>query len=197
MYTVIGGVQSRAFRVLWLLEELGARYTHQPAPPRSDAVRARNPSGKIPVLGEGESVLTDSVAIMTYLADKHGALTHAAGTLARAKQDALTFRILDEMDALLWTAARHSFILPAEERHPDIKASLRIEYARNVTRLAEELQGPYVAGDMLTVPDILLTHCCNWAISAKFPDPPEALQAYLSAQRARPAFKAVRALGQT
>jgi glutathione S-transferase len=59
MYTVIGGVASRTFRVLWMLEELGARYTHRPEPPRSENVRALNASGKIPVLQDGDAVLTD------------------------------------------------------------------------------------------------------------------------------------------
>ncbi len=37
MYTVIGGVRSRAFRVLWMLEELGQDYKHEVA-----AVVSRN-----------------------------------------------------------------------------------------------------------------------------------------------------------
>ena len=194
MYKVIGRVGSRAFRVLWMLEELGASYDFLPEAPRSEAVRSLNPSGKIPVLMDGEAVLTDSVAIMTYLADKHAALTHPAGTLERAKQDALTFRILDELDAILWAAAKHSFILPKELRLPEIKESLRVEYAQNLAGLAEGLDGPFLAGEMMTVPDILLTHCCNWAVSAKFPSPPEPLAAYLANMRGRPAFKRVRAL---
>lgn len=139
-------------------------------------------------------MLTDSVAIMTYLADKHGALTHAPGSIARAKQDALTFRIIDELDAVLWMAARHSFILPPEMRHPEIKDTLRVEYAQNIASIAEGFEGPFLTGEMMTIPDILLTHCCNWAVSAKFPAPPEQIESYLSALRARPAFKTVRAL---
>lgn len=161
MYKVIGGMRSRAFRVLWMLEELGAAYEHAPEPPRSDAVRAVNPSGKIPVLLDGAEALTDSVAIMTYLGDKHGAVTHPPGTIARARQDALSFRILEELDATLWMAARHSFLLPEEMRCPEVKAPLKAEYAASLERLAAERDGPYLAGDMLTIPDILLTHCCN------------------------------------
>jgi glutathione S-transferase len=131
---------------------------------------------------------------MTYLADKHGALTHPAGSIARAQQDAMTFRILDEIDAVLLMAARHSFLLPPDMRHPEIKETLRVEYAQSLAALAEDLHGPFLAGEMLTVPDILLTHCCNWAVSAKFPGPPAALTGYLAAMRARPAFKHVRAL---
>ena len=110
---------------------------------------ALNPSGKVPVFKDGDLVLTDSTAIMTYLADKHGGLTHAAGTPDRARQDALTHCILDEIDAVLWTAARHSFILPKEQRVADVKPSLMWEYAHNIERLMNRLEGPYLMGDNL------------------------------------------------
>ncbi|WP_417525847.1 glutathione S-transferase family protein [Marinovum sp.] len=196
MYTVIGGVASRTFRVLWMLEELGAAYEHVPARPHASEVTTHNPAGKIPVLIDGDAALTDSSAILTYLADKHEALTYPAGSIDRARQDAFTFAILDELDALLWTASRHSFVLPEAQRVPAIKDSLKAEYATNITRLTDRLTGPFVMGEMMTVPDIILTHCCNWAISAKFPDPDDRLAQYLSRMRARPAFGRARALGK-
>lgn len=196
MYTVIGGVSSRTFRVLWMLEELGATYEHIPARPRSDEVRAHNPSGKIPVLIDGGEALTDSTAILTYLADKHGALTYPAGSLDRARQDGITFAILDELDAVLWTAARHSFVLPEDKRVPEIKDSLKAEFASNSERLSKRIAGPFVMGEMMTIPDIIMTHCCNWAISANFPEPVPGLARYLSNMRARPAFGRARALGE-
>ncbi|SLN18236.1 hypothetical protein ROJ8625_00616 [Roseivivax jejudonensis] len=187
-YTVIGMRQSRAFRVLWMLEELGQDYTHVPAAPRSEEVTRVSPLGKLPVLLDGDHVIPDSAAILTYLADKHGGFTHAAGTPERARQDAWTFRILDELDALLWTAARHSFVLPEADRVPEVKDSLKSEYARNLERLTKEIPGPYVMGDTMTVPDIILCHCGGWAIAAKFPPPPDAFKAYAKNLRSREAF---------
>ena len=58
--------------------------------PHSEQVLARNPSGKIPVLVDGGTTVTDSTAIMTYLADRHGRLTFPAGTVERARQDGYT-----------------------------------------------------------------------------------------------------------
>ena len=194
MYTVIGGVASRAFRVLWMLEELGAAYEHQPAGPQSDEVKAHNPAGKIPVLIDDGQAITDSSAILTYLADKHQALTYPAGTIDRARQDALTFAILDEVDSVLWTAARHSFVLPEEERVPDVKDSLKREYSRNIARLMDRMAGPFLMGEMMTVPDIILTHCGNWAVSAKFPEPEARFAEYLANIRTRPAYGWTRAL---
>lgn len=189
-YTVIGGIRSRALRVLWMLEELGVPYSHIDASPRSDEVLAVNPSGKIPVLVVDSVPISDSVAILTYLADRHGQFAHPAGTLERARQDSLTHQILDEIDALLWTAARHSFILPEEHRVPDVKDSLKWEFERNQNQLAHRMaeDGPFLMGETMTIADILLAHCMGWAITAKFPVVNERLKAHAAMMRDRPAF---------
>ena len=189
MYEIIGSPTSRAFRVMWMLEELGEPYKVHKEQPRSEAVKALNPSGKIPILKDGDAVITDSTAIMTYLADKHGIATFPAGTIERAKQDALTHCILDEIDAVLWTAARHSFILPKEKRVPAIKEPLMWEYARNISRLMEQMDGPYLMGERFTLADIILAHCGSWARAAGFPTDNERLVAYIKTCRARPAFQ--------
>ncbi len=196
MYKVYGSVASRAFRVLWMLEELGEPYEFIKAGPRSETVVALNPSGKVPVLTEGEHVLTDSTAILTYLADKHGKLTYPSGTIERAHQDALTHTVLDEFDAVLWTAARHGFVLPEEHRVPEIKPSLKWEFARSLDRLADRIKGPFLQGEQMTIADIIAVHCLNWAIGAKFPVENKALSDYASALRARDAFKRTRALDE-
>lgn len=190
MYKVIGTTKSRAFRVLWALEELGRPYEHLPANPRSTDAMAHNPTGKVPVLIDDGEVLTDSIAIITYLADKHGALTAPAGTRARAAQDAITFWLIDEFDAILWAASKHSFILPPEKRMPAVKDLLKEEFAASAAQLSARIDGPFLAGDQLTIPDILACHCLNWAIGAKFPRVDDTLFAYGKALRDRPAYQA-------
>jgi glutathione S-transferase len=190
MYTVIGTTKSRALRVLWTLEELGQSYDHIPAGPRSEEARRHNPSGKVPALVVDGTAISDSVAIMTFLADRHGALTFPAGTLERARQDAFTHRINDEIDATLWTAARHSFILPEEMRLPAIKDSLRWEFERSQTQLGEALgDGPFLMGETLTVPDLVLAHCMRWAGNANFPVTDARIVAHRDRMLARPAFQ--------
>lgn len=193
-YRVIGTGKSRAFRVLWLLEEIGASYGHDPAGPRSDAIRAVVPSGKVPALVVDGAVLTDSTAILTFLADRHGACTHPAGTLERARQDAMTQRTLDEIEGLLWMAARHSFVLPEAERVPQIKDSLRREYAANAAALDAAFAGPFAAGDAFTVADIVLVHCLDWAQAARFRAETPTLDAYRDRVRGRPAYRRAREL---
>ncbi len=189
MYEVLGSPTSRAFRVLWMLEELNQPYKLTKAASRSDEIMSLNPSGKVPVFKDGDNVITDSTAIMTYLADKHGALTAPAGTVARGQQDAMTHCILDEIDAVLWTATRHGFILPEDKRVPEVKASLKWEFEHNLARIVKQAKGPYLMGEEFTVPDIILAHCGAWAKSAKFPSDNEDFKTYLKACRSRDSFQ--------
>jgi len=190
MYKLIGGKRSRAFRVLWALEEMGLKYQHDAAAPRTDEVRALNPSGKIPVFIEGDTAITDSVAIIQYLADKHGKLTYPAGTLDRARQDSFTQFACDEMDGTLWTAARNSFILPEELRVPAIKDTLKWEFARSMKTLAARLgDNDYLMGEVFTVADIVAVHCGTWAGGAGFEISEPTVSAYIKRAIARPAYK--------
>lgn len=193
MYRVIGTVKSRTFRVMWMLEELGLDYEVTHAAPRSDEISQLNPLGKIPALIDGDAVLTDSVAIMTYLGDKHGALTAPAGSVARAHQDAMTLWLIDEMDALLWTASKHSFVLPEKLRVPDIKPTVKKEFARNVALLEQRMAGDFLMGDAITIPDILAAHCLGWSIVANFEPLPDGIKAYSKRLRDRPAYRAAAA----
>lgn len=190
MYTVIGTGKSRSFRVLWLLEELGQPYTHVPANPHGEGVVDFNPAGKVPVLIDDGTPITDSTAILTYLADRHQALTFPAGTLERARQDSLTQFLLDEFDAALWLAARHSFVLPEEMRLAGIKNSLRWEFERSQKVLVHRMaEGDFLMGEQMTVPDLILAHCLVWALSARFPVVESRLTAHLERMRRRPAFQ--------
>ena len=189
MYTVVGSPRSRAMRALWMLEELEQPYRHVPAAPRSPDALAHNPAGKVPVLlVEGEP-FTDSVAIVQFLADRHGALTAPAGTLARLRQDGLTQFCVDEIEGALWTVGKHSFVLPDERRVPAVKETARWEFDRAMAELDRRLgDQPFVTGDAFTVPDLLIGHCAAWAEAAKMTMPEGRVGAYLARLRARPAL---------
>lgn len=169
MYKIVGTPQSRAMRVMWTLEELGEPYELDPAAPHSDAVTALNATGKVPVLIDGDAVLTESIAICAYLADKHGRLTFPAGTLERARQDSFTQFGIDVLEGALWTSAKNSFVHPEDVRVPAIKTVCRMEFARGLKTLEQRLgEGPYAMGDTFTIADILLGSCLGWASTAKF-----------------------------
>ena len=76
MVTVYSAPNTRAIRVIWVLEEIGAEaeIKSMPYPPRQHAPDyfAVNPTGMVPLLIDGEVRLSESMAICDYLATKHG-----------------------------------------------------------------------------------------------------------------------------
>lgn len=190
MYTLIGSLKTRAFRVLWCLEELQLEYQHIPAAPRSSEIAKINPSGKVPALKVGDDVIIDSVAICQFLADKHQKLTHKAGTIERAKQDSWTQFAVDDIESTLWTTAKHSFVLPEELRLKDIRKATKYDFDRAMDVLEKRLgDQQFLTGDTFTIPDIVLTHCANWSQNIKGWEIPEGpVSDYLDRVRQRPAF---------
>jgi len=195
VYKVIGSIKTRAMRVLWVMHEIGLEYEHIKASAQSEEAKLVNPSGKVPSLNVDGTIINDSTAIITYLADKHGQLTYPAGTIERAKQDSLTQFILDELDAVLWTAARHTFVLPEDKRVKGIKETLRWEFSKSLKTLDDRMiEGPNLMGEKFTIPDIILTHIGGWARVAKFDLPDGRLRDYFRHQIKRPAYVTVSAL---
>ena len=194
MYKVYGTPRSRAQRVLWMLEEIGVPYELVPAHPHSPEILSVNPSGKIPAMVVDGAVLTDSTAIMTFLGDRHGALCHPAGTVQRAQQDALTNTVIDEFDALLWSVARHTALLPEAWRVDGIAESAAMEFANNTVKLGQQLKGPFLQGEEMTLADIICAHCLRWGALMRFRIADERVQNYVRAMGERPAFG--RAMGK-
>lgn len=67
---------SRAVRILWLLEELELPYelnqmAFSPKDLKSDEHRARHPLGRVPVLEDGDITLWESGAITDYILERH------------------------------------------------------------------------------------------------------------------------------
>lgn len=196
MYKVIGMPMSRASRIIWMLEELQLDYDIEPALPGSESALAHNASGKIPILLDDEGALVDSVAICQYLADKSGRFTYPAGTRERAIQDSFTQFAADDLETPLWTAAKHSFVLPKEQRVKEVKPSCKWEFAHSLEALEQRLgAGPYLMGDEFTVADLMVTNCILWSAAAKFDAPSAKIQAYVDGVTARPAHQRAIARG--
>lgn len=175
--------------MLWMLEELGVDYEIDPISPRSPEAAAYNPSAKVPMLQVGDDVIIDSVAIIQFLADKHGQFTAPAGSIERAYQDSWTQFAVDEIESALWFNAKNSFILPEELRNQTARDACKYEFDRGLkfleTRLGDK---KYVMGDAFTVPDVILGHCAGWAVNgAKWDIPPGPVADYFERVRGRAA----------
>ena len=75
MTTIFHSQHARSLRVLWVLEEMGAKAEVKtlPFPPRKlqPEYLALNPAGTVPLMIDGERVMTESLAICEYLVAKH------------------------------------------------------------------------------------------------------------------------------
>ena len=76
MLTLHFAPNSRAGRILWLLEELALPYElnrmdFHPKDLKSDAHRARHPLGRVPVLDDGDISIFESGAIVEYILERH------------------------------------------------------------------------------------------------------------------------------
>jgi glutathione S-transferase len=77
MIKIYGSIVSRATRNLWTLEELKLNYEHIPLDwakqeNRSTTYLKINPAGKVPTLVDNDTVLSESLGINLYLAQKYG-----------------------------------------------------------------------------------------------------------------------------
>ena len=76
MLTLHFAPNSRAGRIVWLLEELNLPYElnkmeFHPKALKSDKHRARHPLGRVPVLDDGDTRLFESGAIVEYVLERH------------------------------------------------------------------------------------------------------------------------------
>ncbi|MBW4457542.1 MAG: glutathione S-transferase [Nostoc indistinguendum CM1-VF10] len=67
---------TRSIRVRWVLQELGVEFeaisiNMQAGEHRTPDFLTINPTGKLPVLIDGEHIITESVAIALYLGEKY------------------------------------------------------------------------------------------------------------------------------
>ena len=111
--TLWGVGTGRTLRAHWALTELDVKYRTRRIGPRtgetqSAAFRALSVKEKVPVLVDGDTVLTESAAIVTWLGEKHGGLTPAAGSGERLRYYEWLSFILMELDAhTLYVMRKH------------------------------------------------------------------------------------------
>lgn len=195
MYTVIGYGGTRAFRVLWMLEELGLPYEHERLMPFTDAARARTPGGRVPALELAEGrMLVDSTAILTFLADRHDGLTFPAGSVERARQDAVMFRVLECLDEPLmhWTLMMHRQGDPIAGA---VRDWLHRRIGSGMDSVGNVLEdGPWAMGDVFTIADIVLGHCLRWAERYEQQVRHPRLRAHLDQVERRSAYRTADAL---
>jgi len=188
---------SRAGRILWLLEELELPYEinsmkFHPSDLKSDEHRSRHPLGRIPVLEDEEVIIYESGAIVEYILARH-----APGKL----KPAITSKLFPTY--LQWfhycegmvmpamnTIVVQTIILPEERRNAEILGQAQRLLSKSLIPVNESLENKkYLIGDFSAV-DIMLGH--SLYMSKKLKCVNEKLiniLNYLSRIEARPCFQ--------
>jgi glutathione S-transferase len=126
---IYGIARTRAFRVLWMAEELGLDYEHivietGPAGARKPDYLAINPNGRLPAIDDDGFVLWESLAINLYLAQKHATGTMYPADLAgQAKAAQWSLWAANEIEHATNVWSFHAERLPPDERDPKIAAA--------------------------------------------------------------------------
>ena len=173
MYTLYYSPGACSLAVHVALLECGADVTLEKVDltaKRSPEFLKINPRGQVPVLVDDGRIIREGAAMMIHILEKHqNALLPKAGA---ARDDALEWLMF--CNATLHPAyARVFFLLknPADQAAKDKLVEAAIG---NINKLWEEAEQrlsthTYLAGDTLTIADILLTVIANW--SAGMPKP--------------------------
>ncbi len=171
-----GSGQSRSFRGLWALEETGLPYEYKETIPGTDVTRSKdyrdlNFQGKVPTLVDGDLVITESGAILNYLATKKKDLQLMPfdDPGLRVKYDEICFFILSDFEQPLWTNGKHRFVLPKERRVSEVLETANWEFTRSQKALVKLMgDSDFAVGSHFSMADVLVAHTVNWAERFKF-----------------------------
>jgi glutathione S-transferase len=184
---------TRSIRVRWMLQELGVDFEaitvnlvageHR----RPDFLKI-NPAGKLPVLVDDDLVLTESVAIVLYLAEKY---PHKGLLPTDIKQRSQVYRWLlftaTELEQPLWRIARHTALYPEHLRLTAEISLARQDFTAIVAVMEDRVQGcQFIVGNTVTVADFVYAYTLDWANEVQLLDGCPQLLQYMERMYARP-----------
>ncbi|MDZ8263897.1 glutathione S-transferase family protein [Nostoc sp. ChiQUE01b] len=161
---------TRSIRVRWVLQELEVEFeaisiNMQAGEHRTPDFLTINPTGKLPVLIDGEHIITESVAIALYLGEKYPESNLVpTDLLLRAQLYRWLLFTATELEQPLWRIARHTFIYPEELRLPAEIPLARQDFTSMAVVLENHLlDRQFVVGEHVTVADFVLAYTLDWA----------------------------------
>ena len=196
--TLYTNPHSRGGMVRWMLEECGADYDTVAvafgAEIKAPAYRAINPMGKVPALAHGDTVLTESLAIITWLAEHYPdkALIPPAGSDARGEYYRwlcfalhLEYAAVDRMRAIENSAELRTAI-----GYGDFDTAFAVLKARLQDRA-------HIVGEHFTALDLYYSGLLQWLIQRAQVLPADSVYLdYMNRHLARPAHQRAVALDE-
>lgn len=188
---------SRAGRIVWLLEELELPYemnkmAFHPSDLKSDAHRARHPLGRVPVLDDGDISIYESGAIVEYVLERHknGGLKPSIDA-AEYPAYLQWFHYCEGMVMPpVNTIVVQTVLLPPDRRDETALSQAQRLLSKALGPVEEALAGnDYLIGDFSGA-DIMLGHACFMSnrlgcVSDEMPS----LKGYVERIEGRPAFQ--------
>jgi glutathione S-transferase len=199
---------TRSLRAQWGLRELGLEFEFIPVNLQAGEHKrpeflALNPAGKVPVLVDGDLVLTESAAIVLYLAEKYPEKAlMPKGLQQRAQVYRWVMFAMTELEQPLWRMAKHTFLYPENKRLPQDIELAREDFLAMAAVLERHMEGrQFIVGDRITAADCVTAYLMDWANERQLLDGLPNLKAYLqrmytratAPQRIAEAFASIRA----
>jgi glutathione S-transferase len=185
------------------LEEAGLDYTpvkvdFAEAEQTKAPYLAKNPKGRVPTLEVQGQLLTETGALLDYIAaSAPQAGLVPANPLDAARMRSVMYYVASTMHVNHAHKMRGSRWADQQSSHDDMTAKVPQTMAASAQYIEDHaLQGPFVMGDTLSLADPYLFVTCNW-LKGDGVDPANypRISAFMAAMEGRASVKAVRANG--
>lgn len=184
---------TRSIRARWTLQELDIPFESveirlPEGAGQTPAYLAINPAGKLPTLVDDDFVLTESVAIVVYLAEKYPQQGLLPSDLKqRAELNRWMLFAVTELEQPLWRIARNSFLYPEAQRQPSDIEIAKGEFRKMAAVLEKHMQGrQFLVGDRVSVGDFVTAYTLDWGNEVGLLDECPTLLAYMKRMYDRP-----------
>jgi glutathione S-transferase len=191
---IYGVPMSRAFRTLWMANELGLDYENVPIHFADGSAKTAeyleiNPNGKIPAIDDDGLKLWESMAINLYLARKHDKGLWLSSPVSEAQAMQWSVWVMAEVEKPALAALMNRFFLPEDRRDPKVAADAEQQLQAPLKVLDQALaKTGYLVGSGFSVADLNVASVLSWAKAARvdFSAYPH-VDAWLTASLKRPA----------
>ena len=158
---------SRAGRIIWLLEELKLPYEvnrmdFHPKDLKSEEHRSRHPLGRIPVLDDGDVRIYESGAIVEYVLERHKNGNLKPDVSSNTYPNYLQWFHYCEGMVMppINTIVVQTILLPEDRRDETVLNQAKKLLSKSLEPVNKELEGrEYLIGDF-SAADIMLGHAC-------------------------------------
>jgi glutathione S-transferase len=184
---------TRSIRPRWALQEMEIPFEAVTVDLRAGEHKSPhflkvNPAGKVPVLVDGDRVISESVAIVIYLAEKHPETRMIPAELGeRAQFFQWLMFAATELEQPLWRITRHTSLYPEDKRLAGEIELAKADFAAMAAVAEAHMRGrEFVSGGRVSVADFVLAYTLDWASAFEILGDFPSLGAYVERMYARP-----------